>query len=87
MPNEVIDWTGFDYRYLIGRMLMLNLSFPYTTGHLAISSVYKHKYPNQSLRLPDIYEKTNCIAPMGEFSIFKFNTMKILYNMYVNFIQ
>lgn len=83
----IIDWTGFDYQYLIGRMLRLALPFPYTTGHLAIASVYKRKYPNQSLRLQDIYEKTNGIAPMGEFSIFKFNTMKILYNMYVNFIQ
>ena len=83
----IIDWTGFDYRYLISRSLILNKEIPDSSGHLAIGLIYKHKYPNNSMCIRDIYYKASCIAPVDDFGVFKFNMMKLLLNQYYDFVD
>ena len=84
----VIDWTGFDYRYLCARSLMLSLELPYSTGHLAIGVIYKDKYPDtKSMNMRNIHEKTKLVVPTDEFGVFKFNIMRLLLNEYANFMN
>lgn len=71
----VVDWSGFDYQYLLGRSCVLDIHMPNACGHMSLTPILKEGNRGESLSAKHLYEDVNAVVPVGDFYEFKFNVM------------